>query len=48
MLQEFRGRGLLTKDRRHLDLLDVDGLRDIAGFEADYLHLDGAAAGAAS
>ena len=46
VLQEFRGRGLLTKDRRNLDLLDVDGLCDIAGFDADYLHLDGASADA--
>ena len=44
VLQEFRRRGLLVKDRRNLDLLDVDGLRDIAGFDPDYLHLDGASA----
>ncbi len=42
VLKEFRARGLITIEHKVLDLLDVEGLQDIAGFNKDYLHLGGA------
>jgi hypothetical protein len=41
ILKEFRKRGLITMERRMLNLLDVEGLRAIAAFNKDYLHLGG-------
>ena len=42
VLQEFRRRGLLTMGHKVLDVLDPDGLRAVAAFSKDYLHLGGA------
>lgn len=42
VLKEFRKRGLIAMEHRRLNLLDVEGLQDIAAFNKDYLHLGGA------
>ena len=42
VLQEFRSQHLLTLEHRKVALLDVPGLQQIAGFNSDYLHLNGA------
>ena len=42
ILKEFRRLGLITMEDRVLNLLDVQGLQDRAGFNKEYLHLGGA------
>ena len=42
VLREFRERRLISMQHRMLELLDVNGLQAIAGFNKDYLHLGGA------
>ena len=42
VLKEFRESGLITIERKVLSLLNVEGLQDRAGFNKDYLHLEGA------
>jgi CRP-like cAMP-binding protein len=41
ILKEFRQRGLITIERKMLNLLDIEGLQNIAGFDKSYLHLGG-------
>ncbi|MGE3148278.1 MAG: Crp/Fnr family transcriptional regulator [Pseudorhodoplanes sp.] len=36
--QELRRRGLIGRDPRVLEILDWSGLKELAGFEPDYLH----------
>lgn len=38
-LRGLKDRGLIGRDPTKLEILDWKGLRDAAGFEADYLHL---------
>jgi hypothetical protein len=42
IMQGFRQDNLITLPRRRLTLLDVERLRETAGFNQDYLHLGGA------
>ncbi len=42
VLKEFRNQQLISIERRMLNLLNVEGLQAIAGFNQDYLHLGGA------
>lgn len=42
ILKEFRERRLIAMRQKMLHLTDVRGLRDIAAFNEDYLHLGGA------
>jgi CRP-like cAMP-binding protein len=42
ILKEFRAKRLISVESRMLNLLDVDGLQTIAGFNKDYLRLAGA------
>ncbi len=44
VLKEFRQRRLIAMEHKMLHLLDVEGLRAIAGFNKDYLHLGGTSA----
>lgn len=39
-LQDLRERGLIAMQGGRLTILDMEGLRSLAGFEHDYLHLD--------
>lgn len=39
-LQDMRERGLISMQGGHLTILDMAGLRALAGFEHDYLHFD--------
>ncbi len=41
ILKEFRERRLIAIEHKMLNLLDVVGLQGIAGFNKDYLHLNG-------
>ncbi len=41
ILQEFRARNLIAIKHKILTLLDVEGLRNIAAFNEDYLHFGG-------
>ncbi len=40
-LKDFREQKLIATDQKMLNLLDVEGLQNIAGFNKDYLHLTG-------
>lgn len=42
ILKEFRERRLIAMEQKMLHLIDVRGLREIAAFSEDYLHLGGA------
>lgn len=42
VLQQFRRDGLVRLKQRHLTLLDIDRLMEIAGLDDSYLHLGGA------
>ena len=42
VLQDFRRQQLITLEHRRVALLDVPGLQELAGFNSDYLHLNGA------
>ena len=42
VLQTLRGQQLIRLEHRRVALLDVRGLQTIAGFNSDYLHLNGA------
>ena len=44
VLRDFRTQGLILMEHRMLKVLDVDGLQEVAGFNKDYLHFDGAPA----
>jgi CRP-like cAMP-binding protein len=41
ILKEFRERGLITMERKMLNLLDIEGLQEIADFDKSYLHFSG-------
>ena len=41
VLKDFRARHLIAMKHRMIDLLDIPGLQDIAGFTKDYLRLGG-------
>ena len=41
ILKEFRQRGMITIKRKMINLLDIEGLQDIAGFDKEYLHFTG-------
>ena len=41
VLKEFRRQGLIATEHKLLHVLDVAGLQEIAGFNKEYLHLDG-------
>jgi CRP-like cAMP-binding protein len=41
ILKEFRHRRLISVEHRMLHLLEIEGLQSIAGFNKDYLHLNG-------
>jgi hypothetical protein len=43
ILKEFRKRCFIAIEHKLLNVLDVVGLQDIAGFNKDYLHLTGVA-----
>jgi CRP-like cAMP-binding protein len=40
MLQKLRQDGLISLSGKMLTVLDTDGLKEVAGFNANYLHLD--------
>ena len=40
MLQKMRADGLITLADRHLTIHDIDRLKQVAGFDSNYLHLD--------
>lgn len=40
MVQELRARGLIRWKGREFDVIDLDGLCEVAMFNAGYLHLD--------
>ncbi|WP_238242182.1 Crp/Fnr family transcriptional regulator, partial [Methylobacterium isbiliense] len=40
-LQELRGRGLISLEGRWLTIHDYDAVKAIAGFDSDYLHIEG-------
>ncbi|WP_084698468.1 Crp/Fnr family transcriptional regulator [Muricoccus aerilatus] len=39
VLKEFRQRDLISMEHRMMNLLDIEGLKVLAGFNKDYLHL---------
>ena len=41
VLKEFRRQDLIAMEHTLLHVLDVAGLQEIAGFNMEYLHLDG-------
>ena len=41
ILKDFRARRLIALEHRMMNLLDIEGLQEIAGFNKDYLHLTG-------
>ena len=41
VLKEFREHGLIAIERRLLNLLDIEGLQNIAAFDKSYLHFGG-------
>ncbi len=41
ILKEFRERGLITIDRKMLNIVDIEGLQTIAAFDKGYLHFGG-------
>lgn len=41
ILKEFRARGLITTERQMLNILNIKGLQNVAGFNRDYLHFEG-------
>ena len=41
ILKEFRAQRLITMEQKTINLLDVPGLQEVAGFTKDYLQLEG-------